>query len=132
MEKIQIIGMTDLVTGGCNVCPTVLDTTYKLTINGIERVLGELDVSSLVMAVALAKGFQLSQEYDVMEDYDIYRYGTVEVSVFERQSKRVFKRGKEQREVSNAPKDKQDVLELVSEILSDYFDLEGITFELVE
>lgn len=132
MEKIQIIGTTDLVTGGCNVCPTVLNTTYHLTINGIDRLLGDLDVSSLVMTVALAKGFQLSQEYDVMEDYDIYRHGTLEISVFERQAKRVFKRGLEQKEVMNQPKDQLEVLSITSAILAEYFDLEGIVFELAE
>lgn len=132
IETIEIYHSYDLVEGGCNACPTVKSDMYTIRLNDVTRPLSELDVSSLMMTVALAKGFKQHQQYDMAEDYDVYKKDAVSVSVFEEYPHLVVEKDKQRVKVMNHPTDVNEVLAQTSSILSDFFELEPITFEMCE
>ncbi|SLM87245.1 MULTISPECIES: DUF4809 family protein [Vagococcus] len=132
MKEVKIIKTTDLINGGCNACPTVKSDVYVLVLNDLNRPLENLDVTSLVMTVALANGYKQYQEYDMAEDYDVYKNGTNEVSVIPEYDKLIIKKGFSQHKVANNYQEPAEIFAVVNNILTQFFDLEGLNFVIEE
>ncbi|MFY8331245.1 DUF4809 family protein [Vagococcus carniphilus] len=130
MKEAKIIRAVDLINGGCNACPTVKSEVFILELNDLNRPLENLDVASLIMTVALANGYKQYQEYDMAEDYDVYKNGTNEVSVIPEYDQLVFKKGFSQQKVANNYQEPAELFKVVNNLLTQYFDLEGLDFKI--
>lgn len=128
MKEAKIIRTVDLINGGCNACPTVKSEVFILELNDLNRPLEGLDVASLIMTIALANGYKQHQEYDMAEDYDVYKNGVNEVSVIPEYDKLVFKKGFNQHKVANTYKETSELFSVVNNLLTQYFDIEGLKF----
>ncbi|MGX7025794.1 DUF4809 family protein [Vagococcus hydrophili] len=130
MKKTKIIKTSDLINGGCNACPTVKSDVYVLVLNDLNRPLENLDVNSLIMTIALAKGYKQHQEYDMAEDYDVYKNGTNEIAIIPEFDKLILKKGFTQHKVANTYKETSELFSVVNNILTQLFDVEGLDFEI--
>ncbi len=128
MKEAKIIRTVDLINGGCNACPTVKSEVFILELNHLNRPLENLDVSSLIMTVAIANGYKQHQEYDMAEDYDVYKNGVNNISVIPEYDKLVFKKGFSQHKVANQYKDTMELFKVVNNLLTQYFELESLNF----
>lgn len=130
MKEAKIIRTVDLINGGCNACPTVKSEVFILELNNLNRPLENLDVNSLIMTVVLANGYKQHQEYDMAEDYDVYKNGLNEVSVIPEYDQLIFKKGFSQQKVANNYQDPEELFKVVNNLLAQYFDLEGLDFKI--
>lgn len=128
MKEIKIKHGYDFVNGGCNACPTFKEDIYSLELNGVDRVLEELNLEALIMAVAMANGYKLHQEYDAAEDYDVYKKEDNEISVIPEYDKLIFKKGSLQLKVANHYQEKEELFAVANNILTQYFEIESLKF----
>lgn len=130
MELIVIHQDTEFVNGGCNACPTIKAARWTITLNGVTQSLEQLDMNSLLMAVLLSKGYKQQQEYDVTEDYDIYKKGDHSVAVYERYPNLMLQKGHDSKTVKNNYTHVEDLFEEATVLLDSYFDLPDLLFSL--
>ncbi|MEG0286698.1 MAG: DUF4809 family protein [Vagococcus sp.] len=130
MQEIKIKRGLEFVNGGCNACPTFKEDIYVMELKGNEHVLDEFNVNSMVMAIAVANGYKLHQEYDMSEDYDIYKKEGNEIAVIPEYNKLIFKKGPQQQKVANHYQNTEELFAVVNNLLTQYFDLESIQFVL--
>lgn len=128
MEEVKIIRTVDLVNGGCNACPTVEAEVYVLELKDLNRALDDLDVTSLIMTIALANGYKQHQEYDSAEDYDVYKRDVNEISVIPEYGKLIFKKGFHQQKVANKYENTTELFSVVNNLLTQYFEIEALQF----
>ena len=132
MTEIKIKHGYDFVNGGCNACPTFKEDIFTLELNGVDRVLEELNLESLIMALSVANGYKLHQEYDAAEDYDVYKNGTNAIAVIPEYDKLIFKKGNMQQKVANHYSEKEELFAVANNLLTQYFELEPTKFVIEE
>ncbi|MGX7012798.1 DUF4809 family protein [Vagococcus silagei] len=130
MEKIKIYHSTELLSGGCNACVNVNVDMYRIEINEIVRPLENLDVLSIITIVALANGFRQQQEYDIDEDYDIFKKSGVEVSVHDDMTGWRFVKGNQSFTALKKYENPAELFQVINQLLITYFELEEKNFEL--
>lgn len=128
MKEVKIVRTVDLINGGCNACPTVEAEVHVLELNDLNRPLDALDVTSLIMTVAIANGYKQHQEYDLAEDYDVYKKDGNEIAVIPEYGKIIFKKGFNQQKVANTYENTAELFEVVNNLLTEYFELDGLDF----
>lgn len=128
MKEVKIVRTVDLINGGCNACPTVEAEVHVLELNDLNRPLDALDVTSLIMTVAIANGYKQHQEYDLAEDYDVYKKDGNEIAVIPEYGKIIFKKGSNQQKVANTYENTAKLFEVVNNLLTEYFELEALDF----
>ena len=128
MKQIKIKRSVELTSGGCNACPTVASDCYVIEINGIDRPLEELDVASLLVPVVLGEGFKQHQEYDLSEDYDVYKKEGKEITVMPAFNQLVFKSGRIQEKVMNRYENSEELFSMMTQVLAKLFGLVGYQF----
>lgn len=130
MQEIKIKRGLEYVNGGCNACPTFKEDIYVMELKNQEHVLDELDLNSLMMAIVVANGYKLHQEYDMSEDYDVYKKEGNEIAVIPEYNKLIFKKGNQQQKVANHYQNPDELFAVANNLLTQYFDLESIQFTL--
>ncbi|MGO2083719.1 DUF4809 family protein [Vagococcus sp.] len=131
MKKVNVYEAKELMNGGCNACPTVETAFYHVEINGIRRPLEQLDVMSLITALSLAEGYEQHQEYDVMEDYDVFKKGPQSISIHEVLNEWEFVSGTKHKKVFKSYPTPAELFIIVNELLVDYFELDPKEFILL-
>lgn len=128
MEKAIIHCTTEIVHGGCNVCPTTATATYEVEFSGKMIGIPNLDVVSLLRPIVREHGYKERQEYDVTSDYDVFETSNNSVDVFETYQGLRFKNQEIEKEVKSTYESDDDVFKVVNELLTDLFKLDAIEF----
>lgn len=131
MRKAIISQTVDLTEGGCNACGIVRCESYHLKLTDREIPLDGLTVSSLVMTIVLAEGWQQCFEVKMMDEYTVFSKDGKEVILVEDYDTLTYK-GSEVILCSNNIKDKKKLVEKVNDILEKIFMLESYEFILLE
>lgn len=130
MGEIKIKRGLEFINGGCNACPTFKEDIYVMTLDGTEYTLDDLDLNSLIMAIVVAHGYKLHQEYDMSEDYDVYSKDDNKISVIPEYDKLIFKKGNFQQKVANHYSETEELFKVATNLLTQYFELEKLTFTI--
>ncbi|MGY3704858.1 hypothetical protein BW731_07570 [Vagococcus martis] len=128
MEKIVIHCTTEIVHGGCNVCPTTATPTYDVEIAGKTTAIPNLDVVSLLRPILREHGYKERQEYDVAGDYDVFENTLNTVNIFESYQGLRFETQSGEKEVKQTYESEDELFKVVNELLTDLFKLEAIEF----
>lgn len=130
MEKAVITSTVDLSDGGCNACGLVEDTMYTLAINDVEIPVDDLTVNSLVMAIALRKGYKQELVMDISDEYIVYKNGVESIQLIEDVDQLTYSNDTLTIETANKILDTNILLTKVNEILTKLFKLEELDFVL--
>lgn len=122
---------TDLISGGCNACPTVASTTYAISFDGVSVPMDSLDVASLVMAAALKKGYRQELVMDFSEDVIVFKKEGKEIRNEELYGTVSYESGIQKISTKNEIKDEKELFAKVNEILETLFDIAPINFTVV-
>lgn len=128
MEKIVIHCTTEIVHGGCNVCPTTATPTYEVELAGKTIAIPNLDVVSLLRPILREHGYKERQEYDVTEDYDVFENTTNIVNVFESYQGLRFENGQSVKQVKPSYTTEIELFNVVNELLKAVFRLDEVEF----
>ena len=128
MEKVIIHCTTEIVHGGCNVCPTTATPTYEVELAAKKVAIPNLDVVSLLRPIVREHGYKERQEYDVTGDYDVFESSNNSVDVFETYQGLRFKTQSGQKEVKPTYESEDELFKVVNELLTDLFKLDAIDF----
>lgn len=128
MEKIVIHCTTEIVHGGCNVCPTTATPTYEVELAGKTIAIPNLDVVSLLRPILREHGYKERQEYDVTEDYDVFENTTNIVNVFESYQGLRFENGQSVKQVKPSYTTETELFNVVNELLTAVFRLDEVEF----
>ncbi len=128
MEKIVIHCTTEIVHGGCNVCPTTATPTYDVEIAGKTTAIPNLDVVSLLRPILREHGYKERQEYDVAGDYDVFENTLNTVNIFESYQGLRFENGQLIKHVKPSYTTDTELFKVVNELLTELFKLEKIDF----
>lgn len=130
VDEVMIYCSTEIVEGGCNVCPTTATQTYDIQVNQHKKSLGNLDVLSLFMAVLPEYGFKHTQEYDTDADKDVYTKEDKEVTIVETYMGLDIQTGSQKITVKNTYDTPEDLFKVVNELLVQFFDIPSVQFKL--
>ncbi|MGX4687503.1 DUF4809 family protein [Vagococcus sp. JNUCC 83] len=128
MEKIVIHCTTEIVHGGCNVCPTTATPTYEVELAGKTMAIPNLDVVSLLRPILREHSYKERQEYDVTEDYDVFENTTNTVNVFESYQGLRFENGQSVKQVKPRYTTETELFNVVNELLTEQFKLDEVEF----
>ena len=130
--KVVISSSTDLINGGCNACPKVATTSYTLEIDGMNTPLEDLNVSSLVMAIALKKGYRQKLVMDFMDEYVIFEKEHQQVEVKEDYGVLHYQTIDKMIQTSEKFGNNEKLFEKVNQVLTKVFHLATVEFEVIE
>lgn len=130
--KVVISSSTDLINGGCNACPTEATTSYTLEIDGMNTPLEDLNVSSLVMAIALKKGYRQKLVMDFMDEYVIFEKEHQQVEVKENYGVLHYQTVDKMIQTSEKFGNNEKLFEKVNQVLTKVFHLATVEFEVIE
>lgn len=130
MEKVTITSTVDLSDGGCNACGLVEDTIYTLTMNEVAVPIDELTVGSLVMAIALRKGYKQELVMGLGEESILYKKGSQLITLEEGINQLSYSTPEQTIETVNKITDTEKLLDKVNEILVNLFLIEKLAFIL--
>ncbi|WP_326717235.1 DUF4809 family protein [Vagococcus jeotgali] len=130
VDDIMIYCSTEIVEGGCNVCPTTATQTYDIEVNHQKKSLGELDVLSLLMSILPTYGFTHTQEYDVDADIDVYQNKDVKVSIIETYMGLDIRSGAKKTVVKNIYDSPEALFNVVNDLFVTYFNIPTVTFKI--
>lgn len=117
--------------GGCNACQPFTMATYDLTFeDGTITSLEELDMASLMMALAQKNQWRQSYVEDDFDDILIYQKGDRKIAVKETPRKITFQTQKEKKTFDKKNCDLTDLFAQVNEISTRLFNLEKTEFEV--
>lgn len=128
MEKIVIHCTTEIVHGGCNVCPTTATPTYEVELGGKLVAIPNLDVISLLRPIIREYGYKERQEYDVSGDYDVFETTDNSVEVYETYQGLLFKNGQTEKNVKPLYDTDHELFEVVNELLPTFFKVDAVEF----
>lgn len=128
MTNVYIYSVTEIVSGGCNVCPTSAATMYTIECDDKNKTLIDLDAYALIQAVAMLKGFKYTQEFDVDEDIDNYIKGVIQVSVVEKNPFIQVLSKLDTVKIRRTYPTHAELYDVVSDILATFFELGDISF----
>lgn len=129
MKKAILSSSVDLTNGGCNACGTVESVSYRLELNGREITMDGLTVSSVVMTIVLAEGWQQEFKMGMMDDYTLYSKDGKEVRLDEEYDAVTYQ-GAKQVNMPNRISDFEKLFEQVNRVLEDAFEIEPYEFVL--
>lgn len=130
MEKVTITSTVDLSDSGCNACGLVEDTIYTLTMNDVAVPIDDLTVSSMVMAIALRKGYKQELVMGLGEESILYKKENQVITLEEGVNQLRYSTPKQTIETINKITDMEQLLAKVNEILNNLFLIEKIEFIL--
>ncbi|MBP2097238.1 DUF4809 family protein [Enterococcus rivorum] len=130
MEKVTITSTVDLSDSGCNACGLVEDTIYTLTMNDVAVPIDDLTVSSMVMAIALRKGYKQELVMGLGEESILYKKENQVITLEEGVNQLTYSTPKQTIETINKITDMEQLLAKVNEILNNLFLIEKIEFIL--
>lgn len=128
MEKGQIVKTVDLTDGGCNACSTLKSVSHTLVINEQELLLDDLRVASLVMAVALHKGWQQEFVMGMTDEYTLYQKDGLKVKLIEEYGHLTYSANGITIETQDVIADEPMLYKQVNQILTELFQLTAIEF----
>lgn len=128
MEKGQIVKTVDLTDGGCNACSTLKSVSHTLVINEQELLLDDLRVASLVMAVALHKGWQQEFVMGMTDEYTLYQKDELKVKLIEEYGHLTYSANGITIETQDVIADEPMLYKQVNQILTELFQLTAIEF----
>ena len=128
MEKVILHCTTEIVHGGCNVCPTTATPTYEVELKGKTVAIPNLDVVSLLRPILREHDYKERQEYDVSGDYDVFATSDNSVKVFETYQGLSFETNQTKQLVSPTYSTEAKLFEVVNELLPTFFNINPIEF----
>lgn len=131
MKKAVISQTIDLTEGGCNACGIVKCESYHVRLTDREIPLDGLSVSSLVMTIVLAEGWQQRFEVNMMDEFTVFSKDEKEVTLIEDYDSLTYK-GSTSIMCSDNIKEQSEMFQKVNDILEKIFMIEGFDFILAE
>lgn len=131
MKKAVISQTIDLTEGGCNACGIVKCESYHVRLTDREIPLDGLSVSSLVMTIVLAEGWQQRFEVNMMDEFTVFSKDEKEVKLIEDYDSLTYK-GSTSIMCSDNIKEQSEMFQKVNDILEKLFMIEGYDFILAE
>lgn len=131
MKKAVISQTIDLTEGGCNACGIVKCESYHVRLTDREIPLDGLSVSSLVMTIVLAEGWQQRFEVNMMDEFTVFSKDEKEVTLIEDYDSLTYK-GSTSIMCSDNIKEQSEMFQKVNDILEKIFMIEGYDFILAE
>lgn len=131
MKKAVISQTIDLTEGGCNACGIVKCESYHVRLTDREIPLDGLSVSSLVMTIVLAEGWQQRFEVNMMDEFTVFSKDEKEVTLIEDYDSLTYK-GSTSIMCSTSIKEQSEMFQKVNDILEKLFIIEGYDFILAE
>lgn len=117
--------------GGCNACQPFTMATYDLTFeDGTTTSLEELDISSLIMALAQKNQWRQSYEEDGFDDILIYQKEATKITVKETLRQITFEKAGTTQTFMKKDCDLTALFSRVNEIAKDFFALSNTDFEV--
>ena len=132
IEMKAIITSEEFYTeGGCNACQPFTMATYDLTFeDGTTTSLEELDIPSLIMALAQKNQWRQSYEEDDFDDILIYQKETTKIAVKETPRQITFEKAGTKQTFDKKDCDLTALFTRVNEIAKELFHLENTDFEV--
>ncbi|MDT2705961.1 DUF4809 family protein [Enterococcus dispar] len=116
---------------GCNACQPFTMATYDLTFeDGTTTSLEELDIPSLIMALAQKNQWRQSYEEDDFDDILIYQKETTKIAVKETPRQITFEKAGTKQTFDKKDCDLTALFARVNEIAKELFHLENTDFEV--
>ncbi|BCA84611.1 DUF4809 domain-containing protein [Enterococcus saigonensis] len=117
--------------GGCNACQPFTMATYDVTFeDGTTKSLEELDIPSLIMALAQKNHWEQSYEEDDFDDVLIYQKADTKIAVKETPRKVTFQTKAEKQTFDKQNCDLTTVFTQVNTIATTLFHIEATDFEV--
>lgn len=130
--EVKITCTTELVQGGCNACTAAPSTSYQITFDEVGIPLGNLDVESLVMAIALKNGFRQELVVDFDEESIVFKKGAIEVTLVDFYGQLTYARSGKKLKVKNQTADSQRTFAETNNVLTEMFGLAPVIFNTEE
>lgn len=128
--QAMITCTTELVQGGCNACPVVPSTSYAIRFDQAAIPLGALEVESLIMAVALKKGFRQELVMSFDEDYTIFKKDEVQVILKDFYGSLTYEGPNQKITLKNTYESTEELFTQVNRVLEELFFVEPVVFEI--
>lgn len=129
--KAVITSEEFITEGGCNACQPFTMATYDLTFEDGKSVsLEELDVPSLVMALAQKDQWQMSLDLDEMDDVMVYQKAGNKVRETPTLRKVKYQKGAEKLVLEKNTCELTELFQQVNQVLQDFFGIEKVDFEV--
>lgn len=129
--KAVITSEEFITEGGCNACQPFTMATFDLTFeDGRSVSVEELDVPSLVMALAQKNGWQLTFDTDGMDDVLIYAKEGVSVRETTTPRRATYQKGDEKIALRKNTCELTELFSQVNEVLTGLFGLASVDFEV--
>lgn len=129
--KAVITSEEFITEGGCNACQPFTMATFDLTFeDGRSVSVEELDVPSLVMALAQKNGWQLTFDTDGMDDVLIYAKEGVSVRETTTSRRATYQKGDEKIALMKNTCELTELFSQVNEVLTGLFGLASVDFEV--
>lgn len=137
-EKMGTFQMKAVITseefiteGGCNACQPFTMATFDLTFeDGRSVSVEELDVPSLVMALAQKDGWQLTLDTDGMDDVLVYSKDGQSVRETTTPRRATYQKGADKLALMKNTCELTELFGQVNEVLTGLFGLEPVDFEV--
>lgn len=130
--EVKITCTTELVQGGCNACSVAPSTSYLITFDQVGLPLEALDVASLVMAVALKKGFRQELVIDFDDEMILFKKADEIVTMKEIYGQVTYENQGKLRKVPLQLVSNEAVFAEVNQVLKEIFQLDPVNFIMEE
>ena len=121
---------TELTEGGCNACGPVRSELYTLNLGGAEIVLTGFNLSALVLGIVQRSGWQVAFQADILEEYFLFTKESRVVKLAEDFNQVTYSCEGETFESANQLADQSELFEKVNHVLSTFFEIETIDFQV--
>lgn len=129
--KAVITSEEFITEGGCNACQPFTMATYDLTFDDGKMVsLEELDVPSLVMALAQKHQWQVSLDLDEMDDVMVYQKAGNKIRETPTLRKVTYQKDAEKLVLAKNTCELTELFQQVNQVLTDFFEIDPIDFEV--
>lgn len=130
--EAKITCTTELVQGGCNACPVVPSTSYAICFDQTAIPLGGLEVESLIMAVALKKGFRQDLVMDFDEDYTVFKKENQQITLKDFYGSLTYEDSSQKMTLKNTYDSREELFTQVNRVLNELFQIEPVVFKIEE
>ncbi|MHC5269885.1 DUF4809 family protein [Enterococcus sp. LJL98] len=130
--EVKITCTTELVQGGCNACTAAPSTSYQITFDEVGIPLGNLDVESLVMAIALKNGFRQELVMDFDEESIVFKKEGKQIEMTDFYGQLTYKSQGKKVSVRNQVQNREQTFADTNQVLTELFDLAPVTFDTQE
>lgn len=126
--EVKITCTTELVQGGCNACSVAPSTSYIITFDETGIPLGNLDVESLVMAIALKQGFRQELVMTFDDEIVVFNKTGKTVEMKESDGQLTYESQGKVMKVSLQLTDNEAIFAETNQVLTKIFALDPVTF----